>query len=145
MIFGIVKESLEKWIVFVHDIIILWYPKKSDFQELPWHLSIFERFRVRTVCNVTPIQGLQNDMFMKTELLAGDVRQKLTKSHSRWGGVAKVRNRIPTLHASQKKKTTPRQHGSAKSDFFDTSSARMLVWKMYKFLLLWILVDLGSQ
>ena len=74
---------------------------KSDFQELPWHLSIFERFRVRTVCNVTPIQGLQNDMFMKTELLAGDVRQKLTKSHSRWGGVVKVRNRIPTLHGSQ--------------------------------------------
>ena len=103
MIFGIVKESLEKRIVFVYDVIILWYPKKSDFQELPWHLSIFERFRVRTVCNVTPIQGLQNDMFMKTELLAGDVRQKLTKSHSRWGGVAKVRNRIPTLHGSQNK------------------------------------------
>ena len=90
--------------VFVQDVMILWYQQKSDFQELPWHLSIFERFRVHTVCNVTPIQRLQNDMFMKTELLAGDVRQKLTKSHSRWGGVVKVRNRIPTLHGSQKKK-----------------------------------------
>ena len=103
MIFGIVKESLETMNSFCFRCHHCMVSKKSDFQELPWHLSIFERFRVRTVCNVTPIQGLQNDMFMKTELLAGDVRQKLTKSHSRWGGVAKVRNRIPTLHGSQKK------------------------------------------
>ena len=35
MIFGIVKEPFEKWMVFVHDVMILWYQTKSDFQELP--------------------------------------------------------------------------------------------------------------
>jgi len=77
--------------------------KKSNFQEYAGEVSIFERFRVRIVCNVTPIQGLQNDIFMKIELFIGDVRQKLRTSHSRWGGVVKVRNRISTLHGSQNK------------------------------------------
>ena len=43
-----------------------------------------------------------------------------------------------------KKKVIRTQHGNAKNDFCDTSRSRMLVWKSYKFLLLWILVNLGE-
>ena len=58
------------------------------------------------------------------ELPAGEVSKKFKKSHSRWGGVAKVVFRTPTLGADKKKITTPMQHGSAKIDFCDTSSVR---------------------
>ena len=104
MIFGIVKESLEICVFLINDVLIFVIQKKSHFQELAGEVTILERFCVRTVCNVTPIQGSENDIFMKTELLAWDLLQKLKKSHSHVGGVAKVANRIPTLHGSQKKK-----------------------------------------
>ena len=66
-----------------------------------------DRFRWRFAFRIfradTSAAWLQDAIFMIFELLAGDVRQKWKKSHSRWGGVAKVTNRIPTLHGDQKK------------------------------------------
>ena len=64
------------------------------------------------------------------ELPAGEVSKKIKKSHSRWGGVAKIVFRTPTLGADQQKITTPMQHGNAKIDFCDTSRAKTLVSKM---------------
>ena len=49
----------------------------------------------------------------KASVLAAEVLKKLEIAFPRCMGI--------------KKKVIPMQHGSAKSDFFDTSSARMLV------------------
>ena len=144
MNFGIVKESLEKWVCSVHDVIILWYPKKQ------------------CLSRVTEI-GADFVTFPGSHCMRRDADPRIGKRRfqekwaSRWGRAAKVNKIAFSLgrcrksekshsHAAweSKKKMTPMQHGSAKSGFCDTSSARMLVRKCYKILLLWILVNLGG-
>ena len=99
MIFGIVKESLEKCVFFINDVLILVIKKKSHFQKLAGEVSILERFRVRTVRNVTPIQGSENDIFMKTRFLAWDVRQKLKNRILAWEVLQKLQIAFPRCMA----------------------------------------------
>ena len=112
------------------------YKKWSKFQFI-WFL--FAHFNV--FCNDVGICCWQRG----TELMVrkvhfhdfrasrwGGVKKMKKQSPSRWGGVANCVISTPTLHGKQKK-TTPMQHGNAKSCFCDTSSARMLVWKFINF------------
>ena len=75
------------------------------------------RFTFGVFSNVTPKQWFENGMLIISELFAGDVLTKWKKSHSLCGGVEKMTNRIPTLHADQKKKRLPCSMGVPKLIF----------------------------
>ena len=130
---------------------IIWYDPWDVRQNKKWS---FSKTRMGSVGfrAIFDFRSLQRD---------ADTLIPKWRSHdfwaSRWGRAAKVKKIAFSLGRCRKswfshsyvawgstKKTTAMQHGSAKSDFRDTSRTRMLVWKMYIFLLLWILVVLGG-
>jgi hypothetical protein len=71
--------------------------------------------------------------------------KKCKKSPSRSRVVAEMSCRLPMLHGKQKQKTLPMQHGKANTHFCDTSQVGRSISQIIKFLLLLILVDLGSN
>ena len=70
----------------------------------PWFLS---QFADRVFGDVAPTRWFRKSILMIFELPAGDVSKKWKKSHSRWGGVAKVVFCTPTLGADQQNNRLP--------------------------------------
>ena len=150
-----VYSDFRELLKFIGNMNDVWYEswdfrikKLSKFQFIWFVLAHFNVF-----CNDVGICCWQRG----TELMVRKVHFHDFRA-SRWGGVKKMKKIAFSLgrcrklcyfdsHAAweAKKTTTPMQHGNAKSGFCDTSSARMLVWKIHKLLLLWIFVDLGMQ
>ena len=77
-------------------------------------------------------RNVSKNMFLLLfELLAGEVLKKCKKSHSRCREVLqKSLFALPCCMGS-KKKTLPMQHGSAKNDFCNTSTARMRFFELW--------------
>ena len=70
--------------------------------------------------------------------------EQMNKTNSRWGGVDKCMFDVATLHGDHKKKRSPCSMGRPKPRIATPLERERRFLQIIRFLLLWILVDLGS-